>query len=61
MEETGCPSNVTVRRVRLPQVDRIDGWPHRLPRELDRTPPTGRLTVTDSPVPPFVVLTTRFE
>jgi hypothetical protein len=29
-----------------PQVGRSDGWPPKLLRELDRIPPTGRLTVT---------------
>ena len=33
-------------RGRVPQVGRSDGWPPRLPREPDRIPPTGRLTVT---------------
>ena len=32
-------------RGRVPQVGRSDGWPPRLLRELDRIPPTGRLTV----------------
>ncbi len=32
-------------RGRIPQVGRSDGWPPRLPREPDRIPPTGRLTV----------------
>jgi hypothetical protein len=30
---------------RVPQVGRSDGWPPKLLRELDRIPPTGRLTV----------------
>jgi hypothetical protein len=33
-------------RGRVPQVGRSDGWPPKLLRELDRIPPTGRLTVT---------------
>jgi hypothetical protein len=32
-------------RGRVPQVGRSDGWPPKLLRELDRIPPTGRLTV----------------
>jgi hypothetical protein len=33
-------------RGRVPQVGRSDGWLPKLLRELDRIPPTGRLTVT---------------
>ena len=38
---------------RVPQVDRLDGWPPTLSAshrggELDRIPPTGRLTVTNA-------------
>jgi hypothetical protein len=45
MEETGGPSTVTVRRDDSPRwTAQMDGHTGSQ-KELDRTPPTGRLTV----------------
>ena len=41
---------------RRPRVDRTDGWPPRRREALDRTPPTGRLTVTTPSTRAFVVV-----